>query len=427
MLRTTMGGILALAFAATFTVSASAAVVNVDFGLPGDATHAGSDGILSDGGTVWNGVVYDTDAPALLDESGGTTPIGLAYLRSPNPPGPYMGLGVPNDLQDSGVLGSGFDLAGLVPDSLYSLAVYAGSGVSFNVQHAGGYAAGACPGFPTYALPGTAGSDYCLLTDLAPAELSPGVFGFRLSGPTGAILGLQLLGATVAPAAPVDDTAPLCDVASSESGPPKSLVLETQDTESGLAQITIVTSDNASVQIPTFNVGTNDPIMLTVTQGDPTLDSKIQLQVSDVQGNSGLHEFDLAGAAVTGTGCSAVLDFFDSAVQAGTLVGNGPGNSANGRRGAMRSMIVEVCSALDAGDDTTACDYLRAALKKCDGQDPDFVAGDAAPELESRLQTLRGDVCWDDTPRSEVTGSKSTSVTPIPLTWGLLKTMYGMQ
>jgi len=427
MLRTTMGGILALAFAVALAGPAQAAVVNVDFGLPGDATHAGSDGILSIGGTAWNGVVYDTDAPALLDESGGTTPVGLAHLRTPTPPGPFMSLGVPNDLQDSGVLGSGFDLTGLMADSLYTLAVYAGSGVSFTVQHAGGYAAGSCPGFPSYALPGTEGSDYCLLVDLAPAELSPGVFGLRLSAPSGAIFGLQLLGATEAPAPPaVDETPPECVVASTNSGPPRSLTLETRDLESGLGLIAIVSSDNASVQIPSFDLGTTDPVMLTVTQGDPTQSATVQLQVTDVEGNGGVHEFQLSGAPVTATGCESVLDFFDSAVTAGTLVGNGPGNSANGRRGAMRSMLEGVCSALAAGDDATACGYLRAALKKCDGDEPDFVTGEAAPELESRMQILRGDVCWDDSPRSEARGTRSASGPVIPMTWGLVKTMYGM-
>ena len=79
MLAKLVRPILVLLF---FGTPASAGLVNVDINVPGGATHAGSDGALSTGGAVWNGVRCDTDQGALRDESGAATPIGLVYLRT---------------------------------------------------------------------------------------------------------------------------------------------------------------------------------------------------------------------------------------------------------------------------------------------------------------------------------------------------------
>ena len=88
---------------------------------------------------------------------------------------------------------------------------------------------------------------------------------------------------------------------------------------------------------------------------------------------------------------AATLSFIDASVDAGTLVGDGSGNSAGKRLNAFENMI-EACGDLIAdGLDDQACDQLEAALKKCDGQPspPDFVTGDAAEVLKSMIEVLR--------------------------------------
>jgi len=187
---------------------APAEVVNLDFGSPGDAVHSGSDGALSTGGTVWNGVAYNGDISGLLDEHGSATDLGVRILTAPSSPGPFMNLGVFNNLQDTGMLGSGFEIRNLVPDSLYTLAVYGGMNTTFSVS---GSAAAPCTGAPTYTLPGSAGQDYCLRTDLLPIELEPGVFGIRVENLSGPVLGVQFLGATAPGEEPPPDDPPVDD------------------------------------------------------------------------------------------------------------------------------------------------------------------------------------------------------------------------
>jgi len=88
---------------------------------------------------------------------------------------------------------------------------------------------------------------------------------------------------------------------------------------------------------------------------------------------------------------AAILGFFDAAVEAGSLEGDGPGNSAGNRLNAQRNMI-EACGDLIEDElYEDACGQLAAALKKCDGQPnpPDFVTGEAAAVIKSMIEVLR--------------------------------------
>ncbi|MHC4865586.1 MAG: ELWxxDGT repeat protein [Planctomycetota bacterium] len=71
--------------------------------------------------------------------------------------------------------------------------------------------------------------------------------------------------------------------------------------------------------------------------------------------------------------------------------GDGPGGSAENRLSALQNMIEACGDLIEDGLHEDACDQLAAALKKCDGQPkpPDFVAGDAAPVVESMIEVLR--------------------------------------
>jgi hypothetical protein len=193
-----VGGLAGLLVANT----ALAAVINVDFAASGgDATHSGSDGVLSGGGTVWNGVLFNTTVMNVANEGGTTTPIDVVmnpFFSS------FTDVSSTNDLQDSGTVGGGFDVADLIAGNSYDLAVYGGAFLSFGVTDASGTTGGLCTVAPTYVLPGTAGSDYCTFSGLMPFDLGGGVMGIRVLGLDGLVTGFQIEGTfeTVAPSVP---------------------------------------------------------------------------------------------------------------------------------------------------------------------------------------------------------------------------------
>lgn len=88
---------------------------------------------------------------------------------------------------------------------------------------------------------------------------------------------------------------------------------------------------------------------------------------------------------------AAILAFIEASVEAGTLFGDGPGNSAGNRLNAFINMIEATGDLIEDGLYAEACDQLGAALKKCDGQPspPDFVAGEAVEELKGMIEVLR--------------------------------------
>lgn len=84
------------------------------------------------------------------------------------------------------------------------------------------------------------------------------------------------------------------------------------------------------------------------------------------------------------------LEFFDASVEAGTLVGEGPGESAENRLIALRNMLEAASDLIEDGLIQEACQQLRDAYKKCDGQPkpPDFVTGEATEELAAMIQDV---------------------------------------
>ncbi len=86
-----------------------------------------------------------------------------------------------------------------------------------------------------------------------------------------------------------------------------------------------------------------------------------------------------------------ILQFFDQSVSKGTLIGNGPGKSANNRLKAVENMLEAARELIKEGSIAEACHQLMDAYQKTDGnpKPPDFVAGSAAPELASMIQDLR--------------------------------------
>lgn len=85
-----------------------------------------------------------------------------------------------------------------------------------------------------------------------------------------------------------------------------------------------------------------------------------------------------------------ILAFFDASVADGTLCGYGPGDSADGRRGALRNKIKAAGDMIDDGID--ACEQLSDSYQRCDGllRPPDFVACPAAATLAQMILELMG-------------------------------------
>jgi len=86
-----------------------------------------------------------------------------------------------------------------------------------------------------------------------------------------------------------------------------------------------------------------------------------------------------------------ILAFFDTSVEEGTLAGDGPSKSAEKRLNALRNMLNAAGDLIEHELFQEACQQLLDAYKKTDGQlrPPDFVKGEAAPELANMIQALR--------------------------------------
>jgi len=85
-----------------------------------------------------------------------------------------------------------------------------------------------------------------------------------------------------------------------------------------------------------------------------------------------------------------ILAFFDTSVDDGTLVGDGPGNSAEKRLNALRNMIEAAGDLIENEMFEEACQQLLDVYRRMDGQPkpPDFVTGEAVTELATMIQEL---------------------------------------
>jgi hypothetical protein len=85
-----------------------------------------------------------------------------------------------------------------------------------------------------------------------------------------------------------------------------------------------------------------------------------------------------------------ILAFFDASVADGSLVGDGPAKSADGRRNALRNMLEATCDLIKDGNIADACKQLMDSYQRCDGlpRPPEFVAGPAAPAITEMIFDL---------------------------------------
>lgn len=420
---------VALILSLFLAAPAMAAVVNVDIERPGDATHSGSDGAASVAGSVWNSVLFDTDKDMLSDENGAGTTVGVRHLSSFfGPPSAFVDGAAANDLQDSGVSGAGMDILNLLPGSTYSLVIYGAPGSNFTVVDGGGLNGGACSGTPTYALPGAEGEDYCLYSGLVPTEIEPGVYGIQLSGPLVVLTGFQLVGDVEYVETP-DTNPPVCSTGA-QSADPGMVTAAIEDTESGLSEIRVLSSDNVSVSISPFDPGTLNPVAVEVVRMESTHDGFVELEGQDMAGNSSVCRFEVFASdppPPPPSDCAGVVAYFHDAVEAGTIQGSGPGSSAEHRLNAFRNILMGICDLLDEDNLEEACELIAGALKKCDGESrqPDFVTGEGVQNLYFLIQDLQdASGCNQPSIQSRLSRLSQDALPPVPATWGRMKTLY---
>ena len=89
-----------------------------------------------------------------------------------------------------------------------------------------------------------------------------------------------------------------------------------------------------------------------------------------------------------------ILDFVNESVEDETLVGNGPGNSAENKPEEFINMLLNVQILIENMSFEEALYELDAIYKKCDGQrsPPDFVTGPAALVLAEKIQALKAQI-----------------------------------
>lgn len=99
---------------------------------------------------------------------------------------------------------------------------------------------------------------------------------------------------------------------------------------------------------------------------------------------------------------AAILAFFDEGVEDGTIqsIKHGFGNCRDKQQNdvnlkLLRSMLKAAGCSIERQKYHQACDFLRQASLRCDGKNmpPDFVKGDAVPELANMIEVLRQTIC----------------------------------
>ena len=83
-----------------------------------------------------------------------------------------------------------------------------------------------------------------------------------------------------------DTTPPECELVSVTPGPPTTLRVRLQDTESGLAAVRVLQSTNATVTLPDFDPGTTDELFATAEKLDEGQRATVVLEAEDMEGNT---------------------------------------------------------------------------------------------------------------------------------------------
>jgi len=164
----------------------------------------------------------------------------------------------------------------------------------------------------------------------------------------------------------------------------------------GSGQFSITLTPATPLVLP---AGADEEAEITLTPSEVGSFSDI-LQITSDDPDEPLVEVALSGTGVyaglpPSEQIANILDFFEKSVNNGSLVGGSPGKSAEHRLNALRNMLKAAGNYIEQGSMGEACQQLLDAYHKTDGQSkpPDFVTGDAAPQLASLIQDLM-DSLW---------------------------------
>lgn len=83
----------------------------------------------------------------------------------------------------------------------------------------------------------------------------------------------------------LDAARPVCRIDHLDPGPPARLHVLVQDAPAGIAEISVVQSQNTTVAVPPFSPGAVDPLTVVATKSDEAHGSAFTLQVDDMAGN----------------------------------------------------------------------------------------------------------------------------------------------
>jgi hypothetical protein len=138
--------------------------------------------------------------------------------------------------------------------------------------------------------------------DVVKFNLASGVkeAGFNTLTGSGTVFGLCLKGEITVGGG--DTTPPTCVIKQVINGPPKQLIIKTQDTGSGLKTIVVNTSTNANTVVPPFAPGTTDEVDVTSTKINQSQNSVVKLTVTDVAGNVTVCDPVLSSVAIRRAG-----------------------------------------------------------------------------------------------------------------------------
>ncbi len=179
-------------------------------------------------------------------------------------------------------------------------------------------------------------------------------------------------------------------------------ITDTETTELTIFAVSIVDDPTGAFRIvspappPSVTVGPGyQPALDVVVEFAPTVlgSATARLEIrSNAEGDEDYFvPFAGTGIATTpGQMMADLLAFLETSVAAGTLTGVGPGESAPNRLNAFRNKLKAAAELISSGDSASACEELRSALAKADGQatPPDFVTGAAQPELATRISAV---------------------------------------
>jgi hypothetical protein len=88
---------------------------------------------------------------------------------------------------------------------------------------------------------------------------------------------------------------PTCSLTTQDPGPPFTIEFTVQDTDDGLESITIVSSVNADVTIPSFSPGEAGPVIVTVERIDPNAAFSVEIRAADTLGQTKTCAFSQGG------------------------------------------------------------------------------------------------------------------------------------